>query len=56
MLTTVGGLLDRMCQLMDIEYEETQSEAHKVQSVIDKMWLYNQTYSVAGKQLVSHNI
>ena len=55
MLTSVDGLLDRMCKLMDID-DETEaaagSAAVRVQAVLDKMWMYNQTYSVAGKQLV----
>ena len=55
MLTSVDGLLDRMCKLMDID-DDTEaaagSAAVRVQAVLDKMWMYNQTYSVAGKQLV----
>ena len=54
MLTSVDGLLDRMCKLMDIddETEAAGSAAVRVQAVLDKMWMYNQTYSVAGRQLV----
>lgn len=58
MLRTVGGLLDRMCRLMDIDVspasgDDQSGNSDRVSTVLDKMWLYNQTYSIAGTELVT---
>ncbi|XP_067947281.1 tubulin--tyrosine ligase-like protein 12 [Watersipora subatra] len=49
MLSNVDGLAERMCQLMDCEAETDDKEA-KVNSVLENMWQYNQTYSFSGFQ------
>ncbi|KAF6032835.1 TTLL12 [Bugula neritina] len=46
MLVEVNGLLERMCNLMNITSGE--GEKDKIDIVLDKMWLFNQTYSFAG--------
>jgi len=51
MLVEVNGLLERMCNLMNITSGEGDKD--KIDIVLDKMWLFNQTYSFAGFERVS---
>lgn len=53
MLSTVDGLLKRMCSLMDIDVSSTtDTDDTKINKVLDKMWQFNQTYSFAGFEQV----
>ena len=51
-LDTVEGLLDRMCALMECADDSSDKEA-RINSVLDKMWQFNQTYSFRGNDRVS---
>ena len=56
-LMQINGLLDRMCNLMNIsiasnESEEVKSQL-KVDAVLENMWKFNQTYKLFNRdQLV----
>jgi hypothetical protein len=59
-LTEHEQLLDRMCKLMNIDLsdEEDVNDAEefkkrKVESVINNMWKYNQTYKLSTNLLVT---
>lgn len=45
-LSTVPGLLDRMCTLMGFDTEREQDE--KIEFVINEMWRYNQSFSLSS--------
>lgn len=51
-LTEIPGLLERMCQLVDIESDGEKRE-DLINSVLDKIWHFCQTYSVQSEDLVS---
>lgn len=52
-LSSVDGLLDRMCTLMDIECVSGDDQDSRIDKVLDKMWQFNQTYSFGGHALVN---
>lgn len=55
-LTTVPGLLDRMCGIMGVDVDSgVLSQEMKVEKVLVSMWRYVQTYSVNARGLAVEN-
>lgn len=56
-LTTIPGLLDRMCGIMGVGTESTVvvTQDMKLERVLDAMWRYVQTYSVNARGLEVEN-
>nr|XP_057922279.1 tubulin--tyrosine ligase-like protein 12 isoform X1 [Doryrhamphus excisus] len=46
-LEQIPGLLQRMASLMTLDFNEKDPAADTVQLVMDRMWLYNQTYQLS---------
>ncbi len=55
-LIKYDGLLERMCNLMNIPITETElsddSKNQLIETVMEKMWKYNQTYNLTFENMV----
>ena len=57
-LSQMDSLLDRMCNLMNIQLHDAEEESEeakkqmKIDAVFENMWKYNQTYKLFTNQLV----
>ncbi|XP_064490210.1 tubulin--tyrosine ligase-like protein 12 isoform X1 [Ornithodoros turicata] len=55
-LQQVPGLLKRMAALMDVAADVTvDNEEEVLSNVLERMWLYNQTYSVGGPRVTTED-
>ncbi|XP_076283033.1 tubulin tyrosine ligase-like 12 [Lasioglossum baleicum] len=50
-LSSISGLLNRMCALMGFDIEKTKDE--KIKLVMEEMWRYNQTFSLSTRNYIS---